>query len=114
MPDCWRRMASALALVVETPPMYRVMQPRRAAPGRISAWFAALASAFLLAGCSGGVSLGDIFTSQPSTPTQTTTAIGAGSVKVGLILPLSGSGNAAVAAQSMRNAAELALAEFNN
>jgi ABC-type branched-subunit amino acid transport system substrate-binding protein len=35
-------------------------------------------------------------------------------VKVALILPMSAAGNAGVAAQSMRNAAELALAEFNN
>src|SRR5262249_29749396 len=41
-------------------------------------------------------------------------AIGAGRIKVGLILPLSGAGNAGVAAQSMRNAAEMALAEYNN
>jgi ABC-type branched-subunit amino acid transport system substrate-binding protein len=40
--------------------------------------------------------------------------IGAGQVKVALILPLSAPGNAGVAAQSMRNAAELALAEFNS
>ena len=40
--------------------------------------------------------------------------IGAGNVRVGLILSLSGAGNAGVAAQSMRNAAELALSEFNN
>jgi ABC-type branched-subunit amino acid transport system substrate-binding protein len=41
-------------------------------------------------------------------------AIGAGQVKVALILPLSATGNAGVAAQSMKNAAELALSEFNN
>ena len=41
-------------------------------------------------------------------------AVGNGQVKVGLILPLSASGNAAVAAQSMKNAAEMALAEFQN
>jgi ABC-type branched-subunit amino acid transport system substrate-binding protein len=35
-------------------------------------------------------------------------------VKVGLILPLSASGNAGVAAQSMKNAGEMALAEFQN
>jgi ABC-type branched-subunit amino acid transport system substrate-binding protein len=94
--------------------MYRVKQARRCAPGRrTSPWFAALA--FLLAGCTGNMSLGDMFSSNsPSTPSQPSTNIGAGSVKVGLILPLSASGNAAVAAQSMRNAAELALAEFNN
>ncbi len=41
-------------------------------------------------------------------------AVGNGSVKVALILPLSAGGNAAVAAQSMKNAAEMALAEFLN
>jgi ABC-type branched-subunit amino acid transport system substrate-binding protein len=35
-------------------------------------------------------------------------------VKVGLILPLSAPGNAALTGQSMRNAAELALAEYNS
>src|SRR3954454_20970709 len=116
MPNCWRMLRSALALVVETPLMYRVVQPRRSAPlRRTFPWFAALASAFLLAGCSGGISLGDVFSSNsPSTPTQASNSIGTGQVKVGLILPLSARGNAAVAAQSMRNAAELALAEFSN
>lgn len=37
-----------------------------------------------------------------------------GQVRVGLILPLSAAGNAGVAAQSMKNAAEMALAEFKN
>ncbi|HEY8381364.1 MAG TPA: penicillin-binding protein activator [Microvirga sp.] len=41
-------------------------------------------------------------------------AIGTGSVRVALILPLSGSGQGAVAGQSLRNAADLALAEFQN
>ena len=40
--------------------------------------------------------------------------IGTGQVRVGLILPLSAQGNAGVAAQSMKNAAEMALAEFKN
>jgi branched-chain amino acid transport system substrate-binding protein len=40
--------------------------------------------------------------------------LGTGQVKVGLILPLSAAGNAGVAAQSMKNAAELALDEFKN
>ena len=38
--------------------------------------------------------------------------IGNGQIRVGLILPLSAQGNAGVAAQSMKNAAEMALAEF--
>lgn len=46
--------------------------------------------------------------------TQPLNNIGAGNVRVGLVLSLSGSGNAGIAAQSMRNAAELALSEFNN
>ena len=47
-------------------------------------------------------------------PQQQPLAVGNGQVKVGLILPLSASGNAGVAAQSMKNAAEMALAEFQN
>ncbi len=52
--------------------------------------------------------------SAPAGPAQQPLVAGNGQVKVGLILPLSGSGNAAVAAQSMKNAAEMALAEFQN
>ncbi|MDB5640263.1 MAG: penicillin-binding protein activator [Bradyrhizobium sp.] len=56
------------------------------------------------------------FSSQagPSGPPQEPLAVGNGQVKVGLILPLSAAGNAGVAAQSMKNAAEMALAEFQN
>jgi ABC-type branched-subunit amino acid transport system substrate-binding protein len=50
----------------------------------------------------------------PSGPPQQPQAVGTGQVKIGLILPLSASGNAGVAAQSMRNAGEMALAEFQN
>jgi ABC-type branched-subunit amino acid transport system substrate-binding protein len=52
--------------------------------------------------------------SGPAGPAQQPIVAGTGQVKVGLILPLSASGNAGVAAQSMKNAAELALAEFQN
>src|ERR1700736_3372302 len=57
------------------------------------------------------------FSSSPSTPAgpaQQPLVAGSGQVKVGLILPLSASGNAGVAATSMKNAAEMALAEFQN
>jgi ABC-type branched-subunit amino acid transport system substrate-binding protein len=56
------------------------------------------------------------FSSQPgaSGPPQQPLVAGTGQVKVGLILPLSASGNAGVAAQSMKNSAEMALAEFQN
>lgn len=50
--------------------------------------------------------------SSPRPAPQQPAAVGAGQVRVGLILPLSGSGNAGPVAQSMRNAAELALSEF--
>jgi ABC-type branched-subunit amino acid transport system substrate-binding protein len=50
----------------------------------------------------------------PAGPAQEGVAVGTGQFKVGLILPLSGAGNAGVAAQSMKNAAEMALAEFQN
>src|SRR5712691_6247221 len=96
--------------------MFRVLQARTSPPARPSStWLAALASVVLLAGCSGNFSVGDLIPgSQPAAPAQSSGSIGEGKVKVGLILPLSASGNAAVAAQSMRNAAEMALAEFNN
>ncbi len=69
----------------------------------------------LLGACAGGSSISNPFASSaPSGPAQQPAAIGSGQVKVGLVLPLSASGNAGVAAQSMRNAAEMALAEFQN
>jgi ABC-type branched-subunit amino acid transport system substrate-binding protein len=86
--------------------------------GAVPRWLAVLAAlggAFLSA-CTGSTTPSDLFSSLSTpapAPAQTASAIGAGRVKVALILPLSGSGNAAVAALSMRNAAEMALAEFN-
>ena len=72
----------------------------------------------MLGACSGSnFSIGDLLSSSSSKPaaqTATSSSIGNGQVKVGLILPLSGTGNAFVAGQSMRNAAELAISEFNN
>jgi hypothetical protein len=84
-------------------------QARRACTGGLLA--GALA---LLVGCT-GVPMPDLFgiASPPAAPPQPSTAIGSGEVRVGLILPLSAAGNAGVAAQSMRSAAEMALAEFN-
>jgi ABC-type branched-subunit amino acid transport system substrate-binding protein len=70
----------------------------------------------LLCACSGvQQSLSQFsFNSQPGGPPQQPQVAGNGQIKVGLILPLSASGNAALAAQSMKNAAEMALAEFQN
>src|SRR5262249_26581404 len=94
--------------------MFRAAQARRtprAAPLRWAALGLALAT--LLGACSGNFQPGDLFSSSGGGPTQGPSGIGTGRVRVGLILPLSAPGNAGVAAASMRNAAELALAEFN-
>jgi branched-chain amino acid transport system substrate-binding protein len=88
---------------------------------RAAAMAAALAAATWLAGCSGPFNAGDLFPgpAPPPTPMAPASApplaanLGTGGVKVGLILPLSASGNAGSAGQAMRNAAEMALAEFN-
>ncbi len=50
----------------------------------------------------------------PSGAPGQSVSVGNGQVKVALILPLSAGGNAAVAAQSMKNASEMALSEFLN
>ena len=101
--------------------MFPGLQARTASRGRaVPRWLALLAalSTLALAACGGGSSgPGDLFgglSSPTPTPAQPEAQIGAGRVKVGLILPLSASGNAAGIAQSMRNAAEMALSEFNN
>jgi len=71
----------------------------------------------LLGGCSGGSgflnSLSSPSSSNPSQQAAPGATIGAGEVKAGLILPLSAGGNAGLAGQAMRNAAEMALSEFN-
>jgi ABC-type branched-subunit amino acid transport system substrate-binding protein len=69
----------------------------------------------LLAACASGLSTSDIYSgSVPAAPPQAEPAAGGGQIKVGLILPLTAGGNAGVAALSMRNAAEMALTEFNS
>jgi ABC-type branched-subunit amino acid transport system substrate-binding protein len=99
--------------------MIRQSQARTAASARgFPGWLAGIiaGSSLLLGACAGNFSPGEIFsnTTNPAGPQQPSSNIGAGQVKVGLILPLSAGGNAGVAALSMRNAAEMALAEFNN
>ncbi len=84
---------------------------------RAGLWCLAVGALGLLAACAGqgpGPGPGDPFGApgQAGIPVQPS-AIGVGQVKVALILPLSATGNAGVAAQSMKNAAELALSEFN-
>jgi len=69
-----------------------------------------------LAGCAGGNvgGFGSVGTPGPQVAAAPEAAIGSGQVRVGLILPLSAPGNAGIAAQAMKNAAQLALSEFKN
>ena len=71
-------------------------------------------AAVFLAGCSGNSSYFSSTAPPQSTEAPPATTIGTGQVKAALILPLSASGNAGVAGQAMRNAAEMAIAEFNS
>lgn len=92
---------------------WAIMPTRR----RSLAGLMAAASA-LLAGCSGNsnfLSSMPYFSSTPQqgAPPAPGETLGAGQVKAGLILPLSAGSNAGLAGQAMRNAAEMALAEFN-
>jgi ABC-type branched-subunit amino acid transport system substrate-binding protein len=68
-----------------------------------------------LAACSSTSSVFNNASPSPeAAPPQGPAAIGTGGIKGGLILPLSAGGNAGTVALSMRNAAEMALAEFNS
>jgi ABC-type branched-subunit amino acid transport system substrate-binding protein len=94
------------------PKFLRSRPTRRAAVGLI-------VGAPLLGACAGVQqtftnAFGTSQSTAPAGSAQQPLAVGTGQVKVGLLLPLSGTGNAGVAAQSMKNAAEMALAEFQN
>jgi len=75
-------------------------------------------SALALAGCNGnGTTAGnspmvDTLPAAPVGAVEKGPVLGSGNVKVGLLLPMSATGNAGAAAQSMKNAAEMALADF--
>jgi ABC-type branched-subunit amino acid transport system substrate-binding protein len=71
------------------------------------------AAAAALAACASTFdSSGSGMPTQQGTEQPPAAQIGTGQVRVGLILPLSAPGNAGVAALSMKNAAEMAIAEF--
>jgi branched-chain amino acid transport system substrate-binding protein len=82
---------------------------------RLCALLCAVAAAAALAACAGNNSgfLSDTPPPQAGEPAPAAT-LGEGGVRVALILPLSAQGNAGVAALSMKNAADMALAEFKN
>jgi branched-chain amino acid transport system substrate-binding protein len=78
-------------------------------------------TAAFLTGCSSASSVfsnSKFFSNSPppaaSPPPSPEATIGTGQVKVALILPLSAGGNAGLAGQAMRNAAEMALDEFKS
>jgi ABC-type branched-subunit amino acid transport system substrate-binding protein len=98
--------------------MFRI--PQAETPARVlRGWRGMLVAglAALLSACGGMPSI-DLFSSKSPPPAASDqnpqSVVGNGQIKVGLLLPLSAPGNAGLAGQSMRNAAELALAEFNN
>ena len=81
--------------------------------GRLRAALCVVAAAAGLAACAGTFQqAGDGNLAPQPAEAPPAAAIGAGQVKVGLILPLSGSASSVAA--SMRNAAQLALEEFKN
>jgi branched-chain amino acid transport system substrate-binding protein len=86
---------------------------------RSAAAVATLLAALGFAGCSSLNSGGPPIAATPAVPAATppdaaSPALGTGDYKVALVLPLSATGNAGGAAVAMRNAAEMALAEFGS
>src|SRR5215831_19163665 len=80
---------------------------------RICASLLIAAVATVLATCTTQLN-GGAPTPQPSEEAAASASVGDRQVRVALILPLSAQSNAGVAALSMKNAAEMALAEFKN
>jgi branched-chain amino acid transport system substrate-binding protein len=81
---------------------------------RARATLSVVAAAMVLAACTTQQFGGGAPPPQPAEPAAANASVGEGQVRVALILPLSAQGNAGVAAQSMKNAAEMALAEFKS
>ena len=72
-----------------------------------------LIAAAVLAACSSNSSYFSSFPTTPAPNAQPAATLGTGQVKAALILPISAPGNAGIAGQAMRNAADMALAELN-
>ena len=115
MPDCLNSLACAVVGAEGNGRCaefsWRGCPPRCARPLSIAL---AMAAGLLLAACAGGgFSGGDFFSSQPAARRRPQPRSVSGQVKVGLILPLSArAAMPASTAQSMRNAAELALSRI--
>jgi ABC-type branched-subunit amino acid transport system substrate-binding protein len=87
--------------------------------GRHFPWKAGLAALIpvALAACIGSGSLTppeSVASNPEAPPPAAVSTMGNGSVRIALILPVSAQGQGAVVAQSLRNAAEMALSEFQN
>ncbi len=94
--------------------MHHASRVRQALTGALAGCLAPL-----LAGCvSTGLDLGTVVQQPTETaavaPASTAPTIGRGTVRVALLLPLTGSSQGAAAATSLRNAADMAMAEFQN
>jgi ABC-type branched-subunit amino acid transport system substrate-binding protein len=91
------------------------METRSHGRRRLCAALCAVAATATLSACAGNSEFfSNIPPAQQPGDASPAANIGEGQVRVGLILPLSAQGNAGVAALSMKNAAEMALAEFKN
>lgn len=93
--------------------MYRVSSIFKGISGDLLGRGALIAAALMVASCDGGSGLS--WGSRPAaTPTQAPSGevIGAGSVRVGLLLPNSAGGEASSVARIFRNSAELAINDF--
>ncbi|MGP9822273.1 penicillin-binding protein activator [Salinarimonas sp. NSM] len=90
-----------------------VSAPRGGGFGRSARGVLAGLATLALAACTTPFAGGDSpFAAAPSAPAGE--RIGEGSVPVAMLLPLTGQGQGSAAAEDMRNAARLALSEFNN
>ncbi len=90
-----------------------ILWSRRAAAAGMAAWVAGCTTSLDPSILSGGSSNAPTPAPDPVPTSGVGTGLGTGSVKAGLILPLSATGNAGAAGQAMRNAADMALAEFS-
>jgi ABC-type branched-subunit amino acid transport system substrate-binding protein len=116
LPGCHHELARGGLSRLRNPVMVRALQARLQAQlsRRVCVGGLLAGAATALAACSSTSSILNNNASPEPTAPQGSTAIGSGGVKVALILPLSAGGNAGTVALSMKNAAEMALAEFNS
>src|SRR5579872_381618 len=114
MPDCRYPNVPARRPAVRRTVLSGELRDRGSAATRRT-WVTALvaAAAVVLAACSSNSSYFSSFPTTPAPNAQPAATLGTGQVKAALILPISAPGNAGIAGQAMRNAADMALAEFN-